>query len=199
MIERSSPTGTSLPNGLRLRHASFDDMPGIMALEVAGFEPGIREDESVFLERLRVFPNGFLVIEKSRGELLSYLCSERWGHDETHGTRAFSVGHSAQDRHRVDGQTLYISSMTVTPQARGQGLGRILFSASITAILSSEAGIYRELLMVNESWHSARHIYDASGFVPQLYIPEFFEPEKKPRQGAWILARNTVATRSAST
>lgn len=199
MADRSSSPGTTLPEGLRLRRASLDDLSGIMALETAGFETGIREEESVFVERLRVFPNGFLVIGDAREELIAYLCSERWNHDETHGVREFAVGHSAQDRHSARGRVLYISSMTVTPRLRGQGLGRILFSASIEAIHSSEVGIERELLMVNETWHSARHIYEACGFVPQLYFPDFFEPAHKPRQGAWILKRNAIAARLSST
>ena len=175
------------PPPLVVRRAVASDIADIMSLEVAGFEPHIREAAPIFEERMSVFPAGFMVAEDDSGALIAYLCSERWTRRDALSAEDFKVGHSARERHDGNGGVLYISSMTVSPSQRGKGLGARLFSSAIDAITGSQHGIEQNLLMVNESWLHARRIYASCGYVEILRFAAFFGAVSQPSQDALIL------------
>jgi len=174
---------------MKLRLATPADMPGIMQLEETGFLPGIREEEAVFRDRLTTFPAGFLVGEDADGGLLAYLSSELWPGGDSLDDYDFSIGHSARERHRDDGQVLYISSMTISPQARGSGLGRQLFEEGVAAIDRACPTVREHLLIVNETWIHAKRIYDSAGFREVRRMPGFFDPLGLPAQAAIVMTR----------
>ena len=78
-----------------------------------------------------------------------------------------------------DGKNLYISSFAILKKMRGKGIGKKLFQDSLNFIekLLKNDGILLEktILLVNETWLSARHIYENSGFKISFTIKDAFE------------------------
>ena len=174
---------------MNLRLATPADMPGIMQLEMTGFLPGIREEEAVFRDRLATFPSGFLVSDGADGGLLAYLSSELWTAGVSLDDYDFSIGHSARERHSDEGSVLYISSMTISPQARGSGLGRQVFEEGVALIDSACPNVREHVLIVNETWLAAKRIYDSAGFREVRRMPGFFQPHDLPAQAAIVMTR----------
>jgi ribosomal-protein-alanine N-acetyltransferase len=177
----------------RIRTASLQDMDTIMALEKDGFEKGIIERRSVFENRIKVFPSGFLLLfAGKRDEIVGYICSEIGHRKDPIVPETFILNHAIQDTHTVSGDELYVSSMTVSPAFRGRGLGRMLFLQCIERSCHSYPAIRSVILIVNESWQHARDIYTTSGFVEQLRIAGFFTPMGKTPQVAIVMRKELV-------
>lgn len=173
----------------QLRKAYPADIAGIMAVERDAFILGVQEAESVFAERIQVFPDGFLVLVDSDCNICGYFSSERWPVRRT-DTSVFQLGHSIRKNHTADGTVLYISSMGILSRYRGTGLGRWLFEESLRQITVSCSGIERIILLVNEHWNGARHIYQTNGFTEQTRLTEFFPSAAGGREDGIIMERN---------
>lgn len=176
-------------HGLMLRQAGAADLEAIMALEEAGFPPGIREQREVFAQRLRVFPAGFLLLCRVDGEALGYFCSERWPRSEGIDPTRLAMDHDIAATHRDDGEELYLSSMTVHPAWRGDGLGAAFFAAALDAV-ARLPGLASILLMVNRDWTAARRIYARHGFAECGQLPDFFRPADSPAQDAVLMRKS---------
>lgn len=159
-----------------LRKACFSDIEKIMAIENNSFIPEIREKEELFIERICVFPEGFFVVEEEEtGHLAGYFSSELW--ETIPDFNEFSVGHSIKKIHSANGKILYISSFALLENFRGKGNGTKLFNAAIKE-LESNFLPEKEVLMVNEDWKGARHIYEKSGFMEFCRIEKAFFPSR---------------------
>jgi ribosomal-protein-alanine N-acetyltransferase len=167
------------------------DIPGIMAIEHASFIPQIQEKQSVFEERLRIFPQGFLVLNDSSYETVhrigtsltaGYFSSELWN-NVPQSDQAFSLGHSASNAHCENGVVLYASSFALLPEYRGLSLGTPFFRSSLEAICSSLPQIQKIVLLVNDEWINAFHIYESLGFKTLRRINKFF-PSLHNSEGA---------------
>lgn len=161
-----------------------------MALEEAGFPPGIVETREVFDRRIRLFPEGFLLAEAGAGPAWGYFCSEIWSGWDTGSEDRFDLGHDIASWLDRDGDTLYIASMTVAPGARGSGRGRALFRAGLKAMAADFPRLRQAVLIVNEHWAGARAIYRGEGFVETGRIAGFFRPQGGPVGDAVLMHRS---------
>jgi Acetyltransferases len=166
----------------RIRQAGTADLDGILEIENACFSPGIREDRTVFLDRMRSFPDGFLLlvpadpVSPGQPAAAGYLSSEIWDSVPPASTDSYRLGHAASERHSPSGPVLYISSFAVHPSARG-GTGRFLLEGSVRRIHTCRPGLTRIVFIVNETWAAARHIYETGGFRYTGRLENFFSPE----------------------
>ena len=92
------------------RRANLLDIDLIMKIEDESFTPGVTESRDVFLERIEVFPQGFLIMDIT-GCLngLGYISSEIWLIDNELDSNFFTLGHSIKDIHSYTGNMLYLS------------------------------------------------------------------------------------------
>ena len=178
---------------IELRPATPHDIPHIMALERDGFAPGDREERAVYEERLHVFPSGAYVAQ-FEGDVVGCIFSELWAAHADYGPEHFALGHSIRDRHDPQvGRELYIASMTISPRARGQGVGGVLFNGCIDQVRARHPHVDSALLLVNETWQAARRIYVRSGFSELFRLPGFFQPHPDVRQDGIVMRKSLAA------
>lgn len=166
-------------NKVIFRNALLADLDGIMLVEKQAFIPQIVESREVFKQRLSAYPAGFFVLEEENSHrILGYFCSELWDivpSDE----KAFSLGHSADKAHRSTGSVLYISSVALLSECRGKGLGEKLFTEAFNYICTHNSSIKQAVLLVNEVWKGAQHVYKKSGFIEYGTLINFFPTESE--------------------
>lgn len=176
-----------------LRDASEKDIADIMLIENASFLQGIREDEDVFLKRVSVFPQGFILLVDESGSPKGYFASEIWqlpafkNSGFTPDKSLFTLNHDISDHHTDKGNTLYISSFALLPECRGSGMGDRFFNEAAARIRSAFSGLTQSVLIVNEAWVRARAIYRKRGYEECGTIPLFFRPEGDAPQSAIIM------------
>ncbi|MDR2900534.1 MAG: GNAT family N-acetyltransferase [Treponema sp.] len=177
-----------------LTFALPSDIDGIMAIEDSAFPQGIRESEETFLERLTLFPHGNTVLkedatQRSEEKPIGYFCSELWDEIPPAEAKFYALGHSMKERHVHRGTILYISSLAVRPGAKGQG--RFLFNESIKLLCVANPQIRSIILLVNELWLPARHIYETEGFRYTEVLKSFFT-EHRGTQSDGLLMRKDL-------
>lgn len=155
------------------RTAREDDIEGIMNIEIASFSSGICEKKDVFLDRIRVFRDGFYIMEY-QGRIIGYLCSEIWKYKEKVDETDFVLGHSISKIHDPKGNEVYISSMGTLPEFRGMGLGKLMFEEFSIYIIKKYEKLKSKILIVSENWYNARKIYVENGFEEIAIIKDFF-------------------------
>ncbi|WP_292467944.1 N-acetyltransferase [Methanolobus sp.] len=160
---------------ISIRNAKKSDIEIILLVENDSFHENIAESRDVFFDRMKVFPEGFLVMEID-GEIGGYISSEMWGHSENIDTERFRLNHTIADVHRSDGSELYISSIGILTKYRAKGYGKMLFSKLIERI-SSSYKIASIILIVSVNWDAAKKIYESSGFLEIQRIIGFFEDD----------------------
>lgn len=161
-------------NMLAIRPATNKDIDAIMQLEAHGFPAPIRESRDVMQTRLDHFPQGFLVLDGHTGTLAGYFCSELWDASIGYDTSAFTVGHDIRDVHQPDGSRLYISSMTIHPDWRGNGLGRQFFVQCLARVRQQLPQIRQSTLMLSAEWSGAHRIYQRVGYTEVMRLSQFF-------------------------
>lgn len=181
---------------LRLRSARASDLPGIMRLEHAGFDAGICESPEVFAERIAVFSPGFVLAQEADGALAGYITSEVWRDAVDLRPQSFCLGHSIREAHDPHGGALYIASMVVDPARRSAGVGAQLLSACMHSAQAACPTLRSVVLMVNETWGSARALYARHGFVEMARFADFFSPAIGGRQAALILRKELLSVAS---
>ena len=170
-----------------IRNAEIDDIEAIMLIEKDSFHENIVESLETFLERIRVFPDGFLVLE-IKGRVIGYISSELWEYLEETDAWKFGLDHGIADTHRVGGQELYISSIGILGEHRGKGYGDLLFS-ELERRIRGKYGIKSIILIVSGNWTAARKIYERNGFRDIGEIPGFFGDEEN---SAAIVMRKVI-------
>lgn len=158
-----------------LREGNIADVKRIMVIENEAFHSSIVESEDVFLQRLEIFSAGFYVLENIKtSEVAGYICSEIWsGFIDAESSR-FQLGHSIKEVHEPEGTMLYIASMGILKNLRGDGLGQKMFNCFVENMLEKFRNINSIILIVSENWKSARRIYCEAGFVEVSVIKNFF-------------------------
>lgn len=170
-----------------IRTANVSDLEKIMEIERDAFIPEIQEDRDVFLERLTTFGRGFLIFETEVDggkKAAGYFSAELWN-EVPESKDSFKIGHSINDSHVDGGKVLYISSFAVLSEFRGCGNGKRLFSMAVD-YLRQVNSIEKIVLMVNELWGGAHHIYSSYGFAEIFRIESIF-PAKSGNATAGIV------------
>lgn len=170
---------------ISFRKATRDDLVCILDIEEESFADGIKESESIFLERLTTFSSGFILLEvKDYSKPVGYICSELWTYQQTVNINQLTLGHSIKNVHQPRGNELYISSMGVLPAYRGHGFGNLLLRELIDTTREQQPQVCSVLLIVAECWQGARTIYRRLGFRDNLILPGFFkQPGKESVNG----------------
>ncbi|WP_072910255.1 GNAT family N-acetyltransferase [Desulforamulus aeronauticus] len=162
---------------MHFRQATTGDLDMILAIENQSFKNGIKESPQVFLERIEVFPEGFLLLETDESaDPIGYICSELWSSKKDLSAENLSLGHSIKKVHSHQGQELYVSSMGVLPEYRGRGYGGRMLRHLITKASKDFPQVNSVLLIVSEKWPAARKTYLKLGFEQVDLIPAFFQP-----------------------
>jgi len=105
----------------KIRQASTFDLPEIIALENEAFGArGTAESSAVIESRLKVFPEGCLVVE-SNGKTIGYASSEKWSQEYE---PLLDIDPFA--RHAKNGHMFCISSFAIRLTHRGKGFGLFL-------------------------------------------------------------------------
>lgn len=170
-----------------LRSATTADLDAIMDMEAAGFASGDRESRELYAERIECFADGALMATRGEG-VVGCLFAEIWS-DAQLAAEHFVLGHDIRSRHAPQGSVLYVASMTIAPVFRGLGFGAQLFEGGIAHIEAAHPQLCSVLLLVNETWVSARAIYSAAGFAERARLPGFFRPDARSRQDGIVMSR----------
>ena len=110
-----------------LRKVTKLDINAIMNIEKEAFAEEIQESKDVFLERIETFPEGFFILEE-KNKKIGYFSSELWNSVPQKGDSCFSLNHSALKNHKKEGTVLYISSIAILNDYKGNGFGYRFFS-----------------------------------------------------------------------
>lgn len=190
------------------------DINAIMNIERQSFIPAIQEKKRVFEKRLKIFPEGFLVLADCSDDVIlknktalvcGYLCAERWdsadfekaGESEKLLNKRFALGHNPLHTHKTSGSLLYVSSFALLKDYRGKGYGEKFFLNSIAALCSSMTGIQKVVLLVDSEWSAAIKIYEKLGFEKIHTLKEFFPTiQKKVNADGIIMTASADSFRS---
>ena len=84
---------------------------------------------------------------------------------------------------------IYISSFSILPEYRGNGTGSFLWNKALEYFESlGTANTF--LLLVNEAWGGAKHIYKKSGFEVIDIFENFFPTEGKNTTAGILMKKN---------
>ena len=164
--------GTDALN-MKIRNAVIEDIDEIMRLEQEAFIEEIQEERKVFLERIKVFPEGFFILEDETGNISGYFSSELWN-SYPESEESFKLGHSASSSHKKTGTVLYISSIALGNSLRGKGMGTVFLEKCVEKIKETNNQLKGTVLIVNEKWEKARHIYKKFGYSEYKTLEMFF-------------------------
>lgn len=175
---------------ISFRPATTDDIKAIMEIERESFVPGLQEDEPLYLKRIAVFADGFLVAEDViTGEIGGYISSELWHEHQNINADVLALGHNPEDLHYHLGTQLYITSFGTRQSWRGLKIGTALFNALETRIEKLYPLVTKKVLIVSEKWLAAQHIYAKKGFKETGRIIDFFIPDETPPEDAIIMMK----------
>ena len=190
---------------MKIFPAKSFDIPEIMKIERAAFIPAIQETQKTFEERLRTFPEGFLLLAdnssqtvlENKGPLIAgYFTSEIWNFSPQ-SDDFFTLGHSAQKTHDREGSVLYFSSFALLPAFQGKKLAEPFLTGCLDSICASFPKIKTIVLLVNAEWQVAKHLYEKLGFKEVRRIKDFF-PSLKQEASDGIIMQKSVNSRDAN-
>lgn len=172
---------------MKIRTATLQDIPSIMRIEAAGFIPQIQEEQAVFEQRIKACPELFLVFEEeSSGVVAGYLSAEYL--DQVPATAAqLALGHVPEKSN--SSSIIYISSFSILPKYRGNGTGKQLWNHAME-YFTSLGTANSLLLLVNEAWSGARHIYECAGFKVINTFENFFPTETATKTAGLLMQRD---------
>lgn len=176
-------------NGFQIRKANKNDIDSIINLENNGFEEGLREGREIFIERLDVFNDGFLVLADEDGNVVGYICSEIWDYKDKINEKDFALNHSIIEKHDANAEEIYISSMVLSKDMKGKGWGHILFDYLIDNIKEFYPNLKSSILIVGSRWKEAQKIYFNKGFTKIGVIKDFFQPLNGVNSDAIIMRK----------
>lgn len=176
-------------NAPQLIEATAADLDRIMELERQGFAAGHQEQRSAYAQRIATFPQGALMAWRG-SDCVGCVFSEIWRATPKPDAAHFTLGHDIRERHDpVRGTELYISSMTLAPSVRGQGLGGLLLRGCMAHVAQAFPGVASVLLLVNANWAPARRIYADAGFAEIARLDGFFHPQGEEPEDGIVMRR----------
>lgn len=162
-------------NQFSLRPASILDIESIMNVERNGFISKIQEEKSVFEKRIKATPSLFLIFETQDKKTVGYLSAE-YMEKIPEASEEIALGHTPKEG--FTSKIIYISSFSILPEFRGNGTGSLLWNMSLNFLESNSGGNCTFVLLVNQEWKGARHIYEKSGFEALKIFTDFFPAEE---------------------
>lgn len=171
---------------MKVRTANITDISSIMKIESAGFIPQIQEEQHVFEQRIKACPELFLVFEdETSGKVAGYLSAEYL--DKLPSCAAeLALGHVPNKS--SSSSIIYISSFSILPEYRGNGTGKLLWNQAMEYFESLHTAPSL-LLLVNQAWPGAKHIYENSGFKVINTFHEFFPTETSQRTDGILMIK----------
>lgn len=132
------------------------DLTELMELDQRIFGAGgYSESEETMADRIRLFPEGCLVVgDTQENRLVGFLTAERWQTE-----KPYQLDQSPRESHDPDGEILCITSLGIHPSCQGQGLGERILSEIQHRALHFGC---REIRL---STMSARSFYERHSFV----------------------------------
>ena len=104
-----------------VRNARDQDIPTVAEIDAEAFSSyGPAEKPETFERRLRVFPNGFIILIADN-EIAGYGCSEKWLTERQPG-----LDERPLVTHQPDGRIFCITGMAVRTKYRGRGYGLLI-------------------------------------------------------------------------
>lgn len=104
------------------RNVLPQDISAITKIDLSAFSNLVCEDEEIILERIKIFPEGFRIMEIDN-EAAGYISSEIWDRVAVIDRALFALNHSIEKQHNPSGTELYITSMGILPEHKGKGVG----------------------------------------------------------------------------
>lgn len=161
---------------IELIPATLNDLSQIMIVEKDSFLPSIQEEESVFAKRIEFCPETFLVFKDNK-KVIGYICAEYCSRIPSKAEE-LKLNHLPEKT--SESSILYISSFAILSDFRGNGIGSELWNRSL-ACFKKTGSFSKILLLVNDEWKGARHIYEKSGFIQIDTFINFF-PKINPSE-----------------
>ena len=180
------------------RTVKVSDIWDIMRLERACFNEHTQEPESIYLERIECFPDGFMIME-NKSDFIGAVSSEIWQRHAMITPDKFSLGHSIKGKIDLSGNELYISSVGVLPKYRNKGYAEILFRNLIDNVMKKFENIKYVILFVNEKWTYARKIYGKYGFYEVAGFEGFFTEDDGSKSNGIIMRHDNIRSISQNT
>lgn len=120
-------------------------LDGAMQVENSAWPPELVGERSKFESRLEIFPQGFIAAEKD-GKIVGFTTSQIVNYDpDTKKTwDEVTDNGTLRTTHTLNGDSLYVSSVAVSPEAQGEGVGGKLVDAQKEVI--KELGLKRLFL-----------------------------------------------------
>ena len=158
-----------------LRVATLKDLRKIMNLETLCF-PDVytKELKEIYKKRIEIFSEGFYILEY-KNRIIGFVTTEIWNKDQPF---TFRINHKIERSLDKNGTILYISSLNVHPKYSNQGLGYFILNEAIKIIKEKYPKINEVVLIVNEKWKNAIHLYEKSNFKNTDSIKRFFSTNK---------------------
>jgi ribosomal-protein-alanine N-acetyltransferase len=164
-----------------------------MRLEHACFNEHTREPESVYLERIECFPDGFMILE-NKADFIGAVSSEIWQRHAMITPDKFSLGHSIKGTINLSGNELYISSIGVLPEYRNKGYSEILFRNLVDNVMKKFENIKYVILFVNEKWTHARKIYGKYGFYEVAGFEGVFTEDDGSKSNGIVMRHDNIGS-----
>lgn len=162
-----------MQNQFLIRNAKLEDINQIMEVEKKGFIPQIQEEQIVFEERIKTCPELFLVFQDETFKIAGYLSAE-YLEKIPQSADELKLGHIPQKIEKKEKSIIYISSFSILPEFRGNKNGTKLWNESLEYLENKHNSKVKFVLLVNELWENAIHIYKKSGFKIIKTFPNFF-------------------------
>ena len=159
---------------MNIRKATIEDIDDIMKVEWASFIDNIQEEQSVFEERIKRCPELFLIFQE--GENVAGYMSAEFMDKVPETAEELKLGHIPSFSKNNKDSYIYISSFAILPEFRGAGAGSLMWNKSLE-YFKKKCGCEKFLLLVNEEWKGAFHIYEKSGFKIVKEFPAFFDKD----------------------
>lgn len=167
---------------MKISYAKLSDISDIMKIEHSAFIPEIQENKETFEERIKIFSQGFFILsndfrdsilEIKKTQIIGYFSSEIWN-EFPKTNDIFTLGHSSKKVHNKNGSILYFSSFALLPSFQGKHLAEPFLKECLSSVCKTFPNIEKIVLLVNEEWLGARHLYKKLGFKDSRIIKDFF-------------------------
>lgn len=168
---------------MKIIAAEQSHIEDIMHVERSCFIPEIQEEREVFLSRMGINPF-YVFIDETSGKAAGYISAE-YIEKIPESASEIALNHKPSGK---ETSMIYISSFALLPEYRGTGLGKEMWNRSCE-LFSKIPGVKSLVLLVNEEWKGAAHIYESSGFETIKVFEDFFPRSNGERSKGILMVK----------